>query len=137
MEDEYEIVPINPLRKLEKRVDEVEKSGVTADTLKELIDIVKANQRVVDDVVKINSDMMNKVSILTNSVNGLSEKVHDFINRIELSGPPMMDERYKYRQIGERIEGQMDERLSTLEKRVNSLILSLSKVKTKRTSQPT
>ena len=128
MEDEYEIVPINPLRKLEKRVDDVEKTSIATDTVKELVDIVKANQRVVDDIVRVNSDMMNKVSVLTASVNNLSDKVNDFMNRIELSGeaPPEED---RYKEIEERIEGEVDARLSKLEKRVNALILSLSKAK--------
>ena len=129
MEDEYEIVPINPLRKLERRVDEVEKAGVAADTVKELVDIVKANQRIVDDIVRVNSDMMNKVSVLTASVNSLSDKVNDFMTRVELSGESLPEEEDRYKEIEERIEGEVDARLSKLEKRVNALILSLSKAR--------
>ena len=132
MDDEYEIIPVSPLRKLEKRIDDLEKAGVEAETIRELVDIVRSNQRVVDEIVKVNSDMMSKVSVLAASVNNLSERVSDFMGRIELAGEnePAQGEpkEYAYREPAERHEGS-DARLVKLEKRVNALILALSKAK--------
>jgi len=135
MSEEYEIIPINPIRRLEKRVESIEKSGSSAETVKELVDIVRANQRVVDDIVKVNSDMMNKVSVLTASVNNMSDKINDFMSRIEITGesePAATGETYK--DLEEKLEDKLDARLSKLEKRVNALILSFSKTKLRKSN---
>ncbi len=141
MEEEYEMIPMGPIRKLERRVDRVEKTGATTETIRELVDIVRSNQRVIDDIVKINSDMMNRVSNLISSVGGLNDKINDFMSRIEMTSEPepqheevvvkSQEKEEKYKEIEEKVGERMDK----LEKRVNLLILSLSKAKLRRQEQ--
>ena len=56
-EDEYEVVPLTPMRRLEERIRKVEKgSGATdREFVLDIMDLVKANQKLVDEVVKANS----------------------------------------------------------------------------------
>ncbi len=121
-EDEYELVPLNPLRKMEKRLDKLEKSGTSNEMLKEMVDILKANQQIVDDIVRINSDAINKITELTQAVNASVTKVDNFMSRIEVSG-----EEAKTQEEGAPTESKMPEmeaRLDKMEKRINTLILS-------------
>lgn len=127
MEDEYEIIPVSPLRRMERRIDRIEKSGGT-EASKELIEILKANQRVIDDMVKFNAEMMTKVSTLLESVNAMTGRVNDFMTRIEVIGAQPAENE------GE-LEKKVDERLGKLEKRVNALLLTSLAVKRKAQQQ--
>ena len=118
MEDEeYEIVPLSPIRKLEKRMSEIEK-GTPKALGNEVVDIIKTNQGIVDDLVRVNSDTAAKVSELTVSVNRLVDKLDDFIKRIEISGENVATEKL------DEIEKNTEDRLAKLEKRMNALLLS-------------
>lgn len=122
MEEEYELVPMSPIRRLEKRMDKVEKTGSAGETTKELIEIVRANQHVIDEMVRINSMMIERISELLSSVNSMTQRMEDFLGRIEIAsgGPEGSDD----------LEKKVDERLAKLEKRLNSLLLaSISKSK--------
>ena len=118
MEDEYELVPMNPIRKMEKRLDRMEKNSSGGEMVKELIDVVRTNQQIVDDIVKINSDMIGRVSGLAASVQQMTEKLNEFMSRLEVVGnttetsteTPKNDE--------------MERRMEKLEKRINSIVLS-------------
>jgi uncharacterized coiled-coil protein SlyX len=117
MTDEYELIPMDPIRRVEKRLERLEKSGSGSDTIRELTEIVRANQHVIDDVVKINSDMVKRISDLLNSVDTLTGKLNEFINRIEVASEGTEEK-------GEAME-KIDERLAKLEKRLNALLLSV------------
>ncbi len=121
-EDEYELVPINPIRKMEKRLEKLEKVGGGISTVQELVEIVKINQQVVDDIVKINSDLVNKVSSLSTAVDNLSGKINDFMERIEIAGEERTGATESF--DSDKIEKKLDERLGKIEKRMNSMILS-------------
>lgn len=112
-EDEYELIPLSPVRRLERRMEKIEKTGTSLETTRELIEIVRANQHVIDEMVRINSDMMKKISDLLNTVSELTIKMTDFMGRIEFSGEEPKQE-----------NKASDERLDKLEKRLNSLLLS-------------
>ena len=125
-DDEYELVPLSPVRKVEKRLEKLERTGTSADLIKELISVVRTNQEVIDDVVKINSDMITRISELSNSVNAVTNKINDFLSRIEVSGREEIREGNSEEE-GLRIsemEKKTDARLAKMEKRVNALLLS-------------
>lgn len=125
-EDEYELVPLSPVRRLEKRMDTMEKSSASQQMLKEVLDIIKSNQEIVEDIVKVNSEMISRVSELAGDVNMLMEKVNDFITRIEV----VAGEEEKKEEPAEGaakladVEKKLDEKLTKLEKRVNALVIS-------------
>ena len=41
MEDEYELIPLSPIRRLEKKVEHMEKNATSGEMLGELMDIIK------------------------------------------------------------------------------------------------
>ena len=113
-EEEYELIPLNPIRKLEKRLDRVEKSGTGGEMLKELVDVVKTNQAIVEDIVKINSETMAKVTELSATVAQLTEKLNDFMGKIEIVGDSEPEHK----------DSDMDRKLEKIEKRLNAIALS-------------
>ena len=131
-EEEYELVPVGPLRRIERRMEKIEKGGTSTEMVKELIDVVRTNQKIIDEVVKINSEMINKVSDLSAKVTELTEKMNDFLERVEVdetaetATPAAVDVK----------SPEMDQRIEKLEKRINSLLLSSMKNKQIRPSLP-
>jgi len=137
MEEEYELIPMGPLRKIERRMEKMEKTGATTETIKELVDIVRSNQKVIDDIVKINSDMTTRISTLLDAVSSLNNKMNDFIERIEMVSETGSEEgESKEEEEKEKeLEKKFNARIEKLEKRVNSLLLSITKAKTRRPQQ--
>ena len=118
MEEEYELIPMNPIRRIEKRMERIESAGTSTDVIKELIDITRANQHVVDNVVKINTEMISRISELSSTITGLSKKINEFLERAEVVHEDAPKENYADK-----------ERIERLEKRINSLILSMAKAR--------
>jgi uncharacterized coiled-coil protein SlyX len=125
VEDEYELVQLSPIRKIEKRLEKIERTGTSTEMIKELLDVVRTNQKIVDDMVKVNSEMISKVSELTNSVSSMTSKINDFIGNLEVVGSG--------ENVSEGLSGAEEKitsvdvaskRLDKLEKRLNALILS-------------
>ncbi len=127
-EEEYELIPVSPLRKMEKRLDRLEKSGSGTEMVKELIDVVRTNQRIVDEVVKINSEMINRVSELSSNVTQLTGKMSNFLERVEIT--EMNQEKAKSEDEEEEettTPSDVEDRIQKLEKRINAMLLSAMK----------
>ena len=124
-EEEYELIPVSPFRRIEKRIDRLEKGGSSNDMVKELIEVVRTNQRIVDEVVKINSEMISRVSDLSSNVTKLTEKMTNFLERVEITEFAPGQEK------GETpaASAEVEERIQKLEKRINAMLLSAMKAK--------
>ena len=114
--EEYELIPINPIRKLEKRMEQIEKV-VPKIASEELLNALSTNQKLVDDLVKINTELIAKISALTSTTQQLVTNFSDFLQRIEVS------EETPSAVVPEEKVSE-EERLAKLEKRLNTLILS-------------
>ena len=117
MEEDYELVPIGPIRRLEKKLEIMEQTQ-GGECMKTMMEIVKSNQAVVDEMIRMNSDLADRVSKLMESVDALSEKLTDFIQRVELAGEEEAKAKPDER------SSKVDEKLLKLEKRLNALILT-------------
>ncbi len=117
MEEDYELVPIGPIRRLEKKLEIMEQTQ-GGEGMKTMMEIVKSNQAVVDEMIRMNSDLADRVSKLMESVDALSEKLTDFIQRVELAGEEEAKAKPDER------SSKVDEKLLKLEKRLNALILT-------------
>lgn len=82
-DDEYEIIPTSPLRRLEKRISKVESQSSSSEVrrlIEQIIELIKSNQRVIDDVVKSNSELRNEVSKVPGKIDDLLEEMGEFID---------------------------------------------------------
>ena len=117
--EEYELVPLNPIRRLEKKVEELETVSKVRRSGEEIIDILKTNQEIVDDLVKANSDLIKRVSDLTVSMDALSRKITDMLDRIDISAETEHSE-----ETNTQVEEELENRLKKIEKKVNALLIS-------------
>lgn len=89
-EHEFELIPVSPLRRLEKRLDELEaKSGSTLDSkefYKELVDVIRLNQQLVDELAKANDALRIELSRLPSRLEDLTKKLDELVSFIKASG---------------------------------------------------
>jgi hypothetical protein len=111
---EYELMPVTPLRHLEKRMESIEKGGPAQKTLGELIETLRANQPVFQELIRLNTEMIRRVSDLVSVVSTLSTQVADMVAK--RAPEEHMDHEESDKKIAERMD--------KLEKRVNALLLA-------------
>ena len=126
-EEEYELIPVSPLRKMEKRMDRMEKGGTSSDMVKELIEVVRTNQRIVDEVVKINSEMINRVSELSGNVTKLTDKMANFLDKVEIT--ELKGAAEEEGSASGAAAPEVEQRIQRLEKRINSMLVSAMKAR--------
>ncbi len=83
---EFELIPLHPLRRLEKRIEKIESFSPTIDVrefLKELLDIIKMNQGLVDELVKVNSALRIELSRLPAKLDELVSKLGELLSIIK------------------------------------------------------
>ncbi|RLJ08954.1 MAG: hypothetical protein DRP13_00465 [Candidatus Aenigmatarchaeota archaeon] len=88
MEDEYEIIPTSPLRRLEKRIAELESSSSSSEMQKlteEIIELIKSNQRIIDDIVKSDAELRNEISKIPGKIDELIGNMNEFMELLKTS----------------------------------------------------
>lgn len=87
-EEEFEIIPTSPLRKLEQRIKKMESSsssGEIQNLIEQIIELIKSNQRIVDDVIKSNSDLRDELSRIPAKIEDLISSINEFIGLLKTS----------------------------------------------------
>jgi chromosome segregation ATPase len=85
-EDEFELIPLSPIRKLEKRIAQLEMSGANIDTkefFQEFVDIVKMNQQLVDELIKANTALRVELSRLPGKIGEMTKGVNELLSYIK------------------------------------------------------
>lgn len=87
--DDYEVIPITPIRRLEKRISEIEQAGSIPQLqtlITQIIELIKSNQRIVDEVINANSELRNEISKLPAKIDDLTTTMKSFISLVEAAG---------------------------------------------------
>ncbi len=129
MVEEYEVVPITPLRKIEKRLEKMEQGspGYNA-VLRDLTEMMKENQKVVDNLVNTNSELISNIGTLSEKLGELTKKFDDFMDSIEVAETSEEPEEFKtLKEQNKKLEDtnqELSDRLKKLEKRTKMAALS-------------
>lgn len=87
-EEEYEVIPTSPVRRLEKRISKMESLSSSAETrrlIEQIIELIKSNQRIIDDVVKADAELRNELSAIPGKVDELIANMGEFIDLLKAS----------------------------------------------------
>lgn len=79
----YEVIPTSPIRKLENRMDNLESSSATSEVqrlIEQIIELIKSNQRIIDDIVKSDSELRNELSRLPGRIDNMVSKMDEFLD---------------------------------------------------------
>ncbi len=87
--DDYEVMPLTPLRKLEKRLERLEMQRSTHNferLIDKILDMTELNQRIIDEVVKANQGLREDIAVLIGKLDNLHDKVDEFVTMIKEAG---------------------------------------------------
>ena len=86
-EHEYELMPVSPLRKLEKRMEKLESSAGmdTTEFYREIVDIIRINQQIVDEMAKANDALRIELSKLPSRLEDTVSRLDELISYIKAS----------------------------------------------------
>jgi methyl-accepting chemotaxis protein len=114
-DDDYEVVPVGPMRKLERRMDELEQTAKNSESdpelIRDVLDIMKSNQKVVNDMTESTHQLKNQVEDLTHKMDEVVENMNSFMDllkdasEMDMEGEVVSDMESR---IAESIGGQMD-----------------------------
>jgi len=87
-QEEFELIPVTPLRRLEKRIEELErKASINERELyREIIQIIRMNQEIVDALIKANDALRIELSKLPLKLEELTKKVEELLELIKMAG---------------------------------------------------
>ena len=87
--EDYEVIPLTPLRRLEKRLESIETSK-SMDGLERFIDkalnMVELNQKIVEEVVKANQGLREDLAVLVGKMDQTNERTCELIEIIKEAG---------------------------------------------------
>jgi len=141
--DDYEVVPLTPLRRLEKRLETIETTKSMSNLEKfidKVIDMVEMNQKIVDEVVKANQGLREDISILISKIDDSQTKMSEFVDIIKEAGEqeggetmskeiidnvvtPLVDKLEASSSKNAETNAQMVETLTSIEKRLKTIQL--------------
>ncbi|MEM3609801.1 MAG: hypothetical protein QXK49_01660 [Candidatus Aenigmatarchaeota archaeon] len=87
--ESYEIIPVTPLKKLEQRIEKVEQAGTIPQLqalINQIIELIRSNQKIVNDVIQANAELRNEISKLPPKIEELTNMMRNFIALVEAAG---------------------------------------------------
>lgn len=87
-DEEYEVIPTSPLRRLDRRLAKMETSSTTSETRKlmeQVVELIKTNQRIIDDIIKSDAELRSEVSRLPGKIDELVASMGEFIEILKAS----------------------------------------------------
>lgn len=140
--EEYEVIPLDPIRAMERRIKKLEEMLQERSTASEYIELVRTNQQVVGDLIRMNTGIIDKLNNLTAALEGLIKRIDDFSSKFEVEIDVAGGESKRVKELEEEnrrlkeAQEELLEKISKLEKRLNALLLSKVPIR-KTIQQPT
>ncbi len=86
-DEDYEVVPVGPIRKLERRIDEIQEQSQEAQSsshhdelVRDVLDIMKSNQKIVNDMTESTHELKNSVEDLTHKMDETIDNMNAFMD---------------------------------------------------------
>ena len=87
-DEEYEVIPTSPIRRLEKRLSRIESTSSSSEVqrlIEQIIELIKSNQRVIDDIIKSDAELRNEVAKVPAKIDVLVSKMDEFLELLKAS----------------------------------------------------
>ena len=87
-DEEYEIIPTSPLRRLEKRLERIESGSSSSEIsrlIEQVIELIKSNQKIIDSTIKANNDLIAEISKLPKKIDDLILEIREFMKLLKMS----------------------------------------------------
>ena len=87
--DDYEVIPLSPIRKLEERIRKMEreKEGFAYESfMREILELIQSNQKLVDEIVKANDELREELSKIPGKIDEMLKAWREFIDILKEVG---------------------------------------------------
>jgi len=87
-DEEYEVIPTSPIRKLEKRMSKMETVSSSSEArrlIEQIIELIKSNQRIIDDVVKADAELRHEITVIPGKIDELITSISEFVDILKAS----------------------------------------------------
>lgn len=87
--DNYSMVPLAPMKRLEDRIEGLERSGSIPQLqslITQIIELVKTNQKIINEVIRANMELRSELAKMPIKMDQLIDEIKDLINLIEQAG---------------------------------------------------
>jgi len=87
--DNYSMIPVAPMKRLEARIEGLEKAGSVPQLqglISQIIDLVRTNQKIIEEVIRANLDLRNELAKLPMKIDQMIDEIRDLIELIESAG---------------------------------------------------
>jgi uncharacterized coiled-coil protein SlyX len=84
--EEFEIVPLSPLRRLEKRIERLESVSPAVDVkeiFKEVVDVLRMNQQIITEMSKANDALRLEISKTTIHLQELIARLNELLSYVK------------------------------------------------------
>lgn len=85
----YEIIPITPIRRIEKRMEHLEKAGSLPqlqNLVTQLVEMIRTNQKLIDTIVRADTELRNELSKLPPKLDEMTDSMRRFFSLVEAAG---------------------------------------------------
>lgn len=135
--DDYEVVPMGPVRKLERRIDSIEEKAQTGggaaneQMIRDVLDIMKSNQKIVNDMTESTHELKNSVEDLTHKMDEVVDNMNSFMDllkdasEVDMEGEIVGDMQSR---IADAIGDRMDEAISEMQNSNQQIVNSLDEL---------
>ena len=87
--DDYEVIPLSPIRKLEERIRKMEreKEGFAYESfMREILELIQSNQKLVDEIVKANDELRDELAKIPGKIDEMLKAWKEFIDILKEVG---------------------------------------------------
>lgn len=125
--DEYEVVPVGPIRRLERRIDEMEEQSAISQSesiIRDMMDMMKTNQQMVNSMVQSTSELRNSIEDLTHKMDNVMDNITSFMELLEEASEASLEEDVSHdlgESLADPIVTKMDELRQTNERMLEGL----------------
>ena len=132
--EEFEIIPISPIRRLEKRIEQLESMGGidSRQILRDIISIVRMNQQLVDELAKANDALRIEISKLPARLEELINSLNELLSYIKASAEEEVKpaSQISLKPLTDKIEKLIEQNQKMIETN-KSVLLTLSEISEK------
>ena len=87
-EEEYEVIPTSPLRRLERRLEKVETGSYSSEVRKlieQVMELVQSNQKIIGETIKSNNELRDELSQIPGKIDQLLSELGEFMKLLRVS----------------------------------------------------
>ncbi len=128
--DEYEVIPLDPIRKLERRIDEMEqKSELSREegVIRDVVDIMKTNQQMVNNMVDSTNNLKTSVEDLTHKMDTIIDDIGKFLDLLEEASEASLEQDIN-RNIEDSLVSPLTDKMSEIVETNQQMLEGLSSV---------